>query len=49
MLYIYTGCSQIKSSTLAKSIDNKQLSCSKKAKPKSLQFLEQQYRCTSEE
>ena len=48
MVYIYTGCSHLESATLSKSIDNKQLSCSKKAKPKSLQFLEQQYRCTSQ-
>jgi len=48
MIYIYTGCTHPKSTILAKKIDNKQLSCSQEAKPKSLQFLEQQYRCTSE-
>ena len=49
MLYLYTGCSKLESVVLAQSIENKQLSCSKIAKPKSLQLLEQQYRCTSQE
>ncbi len=48
ILYMSTGCSQIKSVVLAPSMDNKQLSCTKRAKPKSLQLLEQQYRCTSQ-
>ena len=45
---IYTGCTQIESVVLTDSIDTKQLSCSKRAQPKSLQLLEQQYRCTSQ-
>lgn len=49
VLYLSTGCSQFESVVLAPSMDTKQFSCSKRAKPKSLQFLEQQYRCTSQE
>jgi len=48
-LYLYGGCSSVKSLNLAQNIDEEQLSCSGRAKPKSLQLLEQQYRCTSQE
>ena len=48
-IVLYSGCSRIESVALSASEDNKQFSCSQKAKPKSLQFLEQQYRCTSQE
>lgn len=48
-IFLYTGCSRIEGVVLSVSEDNKQFSCSQKAKPKSLQFLEQQYRCTSQE
>lgn len=46
----YSGCSGLKISPKGM-IDNKKkvFSCQERAKPKSLQFLEQQYRCKSEE
>ena len=42
---LYGGCS------IHKSVDvsSPRFSCEDKAKPKSLQFLEQQYRCTTHE
>ena len=48
ILYLYTGCSGVglKSSSLD---NNELLSCGREAKPKSLELLEQQYRCTSQE
>ena len=49
VLYMSTGCSRVQHVVLSSSVDSKLLSCDKKAKPKSLQFLEQQYRCTSQE
>jgi hypothetical protein len=48
VVYMSTGCSKLESVVLTQNIDNKELSCSKRAKPKSLQLLEQQYRCTSQ-
>ena len=47
--YIYTGCTKVESLVLTENIDHKELSCSKRAQPKSLQLLEQQYRCTSQQ
>ena len=47
--YIYTGCTKVESLVLRQNIDNKELSCSTRAQPKSLQLLEQQYRCTSQQ
>jgi len=44
-LYFYSGCSSIELQRL----EVEELSCSKEAEPKSLQLLEQQYRCTSQE
>jgi len=50
ILYLYTGCSsKLKSSILTQSMESEQFSCSQRAEPKSLQLLEQQYRCTSQE
>ena len=49
VVYLSTGCSQVKAIVLSPSLDKKQLSCSQRAKPKSLQLLEQQYRCTRQE
>jgi len=51
ILFLYIGCSSnLQSPILIEGKENKELfSCSEKAKPKSLQFLEQQYRCTSEQ
>ena len=47
IVYLYSGCSkQLAIST--KSIENREFSCNQKAQPKSLQLLEQQYRCTSQ-
>ncbi|CAA6825347.1 MAG: Unknown protein [uncultured Sulfurovum sp.] len=46
VVLFYSGCSKpfmMKS----KRVENKVLSCEVEAKAKSLQFLEQQYRCTS--
>ena len=42
----YMGCSGLKLENIEER-DSIEFSCEKKAKPKSLQFLEQQYRCTS--
>ncbi len=42
-IILYTGCT--KQVTIS---NTSQLSCTQEAKPKSLQFLEQQYRCTSQ-
>ena len=46
IILIYTGCSKTPKTS---EISYNQFSCTQKAKPKSLQFLEQQYRCTSQE
>lgn len=41
-----SGCSQISSLNFDRAEQNpKEFSCEQKAKPKSLQLLEQQYRC----
>jgi uncharacterized protein YcfL len=49
VVYICTGCTKLKSVVLTPSVvDIEQLSCNKRAQPKSLQLLEQQYRCTSQ-
>jgi len=45
MIIFYTGCSHLNSLIPIK--EENLLSCEEKAKPKSLQFLEQQYRCSS--
>jgi len=46
----YSGCSRVKLSLEGKIADEpKVFSCQEEAKPKSLQFLEQQYRCQSQE
>ena len=42
-IILCTGCT--KQVTIS---NTSQLSCTQEAKPKSLQFLEQQYRCTSQ-
>jgi uncharacterized protein YcfL len=42
-LYLYSGCSSRVNPSLSR--DKNLLSCSQEAKPKSLQFLEQQFRC----
>jgi len=47
-LYLYSGCSGLESISLSKNVAIEEFSCSKKAKPKSLQLLEQQYRCTTQ-
>jgi len=45
-IVIFGGCTSL---TLEKEKPNKRkLSCEENAKPKSLEFLEQQYRCTSQ-
>lgn len=44
LLFLYMGCS---SARLNSSVNTEVLSCSQKAEPKSLQYLEQQYRCSS--
>ena len=52
IVLLYTGCSfKITSSGVEQrgQKKEKEFSCEKKAKVKSLQFLEQQYRCTSYE
>ncbi len=46
MIVFYTGCSKL--NPLMPIKEKSLLSCEEKAKPKSLQFLEQQYRCTSD-
>ena len=46
-IILYTGCTK-QVTILTNSNDISQLSCSQEAKPKSLQFLEQRYRCTSQ-
>ena len=48
IVYLYTGCSKLQYINTDKNVQDEELSCSTKAKPKSLQFLEQQYRCTNE-
>jgi len=48
---LFGGCSSLilKKEILEKEKPNKRkLSCEENAKPKSLEFLEQQYRCTSQ-
>lgn len=47
IVYLYTGCSKFQHINTDDNVRDEELSCSIKAKPKSLQFLEQQYRCTS--
>ena len=42
----YSGCSKL-SMIKSKPSENKELPCEVEAKLKSLQFLEQQYRCSS--
>jgi len=49
LMYIYTGCTKLESVVLTQNVDTKQLSCNKRAQPKSLQLLEQQYRCTRQQ
>jgi len=49
VVYICTGCTKLESVVLTQRVDTKQLSCTKRAEPKSLQLLEQQYRCTSQQ
>jgi hypothetical protein len=44
-LLFITGCSGLK---IGVKTEEKVLSCSDKAEEKSLQYLEQQYRCTAE-
>jgi len=45
-IVIFGGCTSL---TLEKEKPSKRkLSCEEEAKPKSLQYLEQQYRCTSQ-
>ena len=41
-LLFFTGCSSLKTGI---NLEEKTLSCSEKAEKKSLQYLEQQYRC----
>jgi len=43
-LYFFTGCSHV-SSVITEDNLNNQPSCGTETSPKSLQFLEQQYRC----
>jgi hypothetical protein len=43
---LYAGCTKLESLSVVKNSDSKELSCTQTAQPKSLQFLEQQYRCT---
>ena len=45
ILLFITGCSTLK---VGSKLKEKVLSCSEKAEEKSLQYLEQQYRCTSQ-
>jgi len=48
ILLVFSGCTQLKfSNSNLTSIKEYPSSCEEEAKPKSLQFLEQQYRCTS--
>ena len=47
--YIYTGCTKVESVVLTQNSNKKELSCSQRAQPKSLQLLEQQYRCTRQQ
>jgi len=42
-LYLQVGCSSL---SFDHPIEREEFSCSQEAEPKSLQFLEQQYRCT---
>jgi len=47
---LFEGCSSLilnKEVAQKERISERKLSCEEKAKPKSLQYLEQQYRCTS--
>ncbi len=47
IVYLYSGCSkQLTLST--NNVENREFSCNQEAQPKSLQLLEQQYRCTSQ-
>jgi len=50
ILWLYGGCSESKLSIQKINIETKtkKSSCEEKAKPKSLQFLEQQYHCQSQ-
>ena len=45
-IIIFNGCSLLTVKQPIK-VEEKKLSCEEEAEPKSLQFLEQQYRCTS--
>ena len=49
VLSLYSGCTRTESVVLTQNMEGEQLSCTKRAEPKSLQFLEQQYRCTSQQ
>lgn len=45
----YSGCNGLKIEPIQTSKNSQQpFSCEERAKPKSLQFLEQQYRCRSQ-
>jgi hypothetical protein len=49
LILLYTGCSRINLLLKDNEASKTELfSCEQKAKPKSLQFLEQQYRCKSQ-
>ena len=46
---LYSGCSRLKIEPMKTAKNRpKVFSCQEEAKPKSLQFLEQQYRCRSQ-
>jgi len=48
ILLVLSGCTRLKFSNSNVTVSERQLSsCEEEAEPKSLQFLEQQYRCTS--
>ena len=49
MGYLSTGCTPLSFNSETSSISKEQFSCDKEAEPKSLDFLEQQYRCTRDE
>lgn len=49
ILFFYIGCTGLRVNSNNRFQEDRPLSCETKAKAKSLQFLEQQYRCTSDE
>jgi hypothetical protein len=45
IIFFYGGCTRVNLLKTTEHLVNKNVSCNENVKPKSLKFLEQQYRC----